>query len=205
MKKEVRYFCDSCKNFGSMKIDQARREPLTVACWNCKENASLFADSVLSQRIQSPSKVCFRCGTVVVKEISKKFNKAIQMCQKCSDEAKSRFYLEESKGTKIADEMLCPVVYFLQPKEGGNIKIGFTRTLYKRFNEIEACSPLLLKIILVIGGPKSLEERLHLKFRKHRVHYEWFKPHDDILNFVDMYTNLKRRQELNKFRANKRI
>ncbi len=105
-------------------------------------------------------------------------------------------YIELSKDARIADEELQPVVYFLQPEAGGNIKIGFTRTLYKRFREIQACSPLPLKIILLINGTEYLEQSLHSKFSRHRVHYEWFKPHKEILDFIDRRTNLKRRREL---------
>ena len=196
VEKTVTYLCDSCKNMGYLKIKQTKPEPEAVKCWNCKAMANLFTDSVLAQRIQATDSSCFRCGTAVAEETPKRFTKSIQMCYQCSEVTRSRRYLELSEVTYVVDEKLWPVVYFLQPKEGGNIKIGFTRTLYKRFREIQACSPLPLKIVLLINGTEYLEQSLHSKFRKHRLHYEWFKPHKEILDFIDSRINLKRRREL---------
>lgn len=192
VEKTVAYLCDNCKNIGYTTIKQASPEPATARCWNCKARANLFISSALLQRLQEPSSSCFRCGAAIAEEPAKRFAKSIRMCHQCSEAVRSRSYLGVSESTSVADKELWPVVYFLQPKEGGNIKIGFTRTLYKRFGEIQACSPLPLKIILLIDGTEYLEQSLHSKFHRHRVHYEWFKPHEEILDFIDRYTNLKR-------------
>lgn len=170
VEKKVTYLCDNCKNIGYITIEQTSSEPATVKCWNCEARANLFTNSVLLQRVQEPSSNCFRCGTAIAEERSRRFTKSIQMCKQCSEAVRSRSYLGVSESTSIADKELWPVIYFLQPKEGGNIKIGFTRTLYKRFREIQACSPLPLKIILLIDGTEYLEQSLHSRFRRHRVH-----------------------------------
>lgn len=63
--------------------------------------------------------------------------------------------------------MMESYVYFMQNDNDGSIKIGFSRQLHERIKASE----------------------LHEQFAGHRIQGEWFKPHDDILKFIETYAN----------------
>lgn len=81
--------------------------------------------------------------------------------------------------------------YFIQSGEGGNIKIGRAFDPQKRLHDLQCGSGKKLILLATIeGGAK--EHELHVKFKQHRTHGEWFAPHPDLLAFI---ANVKSSQE----------
>lgn len=77
-------------------------------------------------------------------------------------------------------------VYFVQQVGGvGPIKIGFSYMVKSRVDDLQIGSPVQLCIVAV-KSPASLsdESRLHKKFSHLRCHGEWFRPADDLLEYI---------------------
>jgi len=96
---------------------------------------------------------------------------------------------------KVLGEGVFPhgeVVYFVQARGGGPIKIGWSTYLEKRLQEMRAHSPLPLRVLLCVKGGLADEKILHQRFKEDRLHNEWFKPSERLLNYI---RSLKRRRE----------
>lgn len=77
-------------------------------------------------------------------------------------------------------------VYFIQGIEGGPIKIGIAGNVESRLKAIQACSPVLLRILYVAyNGGRELEERLHLYFSDLRLHGEWFEDGEGLVRAIE--------------------
>jgi hypothetical protein len=76
------------------------------------------------------------------------------------------------------------VVYFLRGSVTGRIKIGWSSDLEMRITGIQTGSEPV-EVLCTLPGSRTLEGHLHEKFDEHRVHGEWFNPHDEILQFVE--------------------
>lgn len=75
-------------------------------------------------------------------------------------------------------------VYFVG-SDLGPIKIGMAEDVQKRLASIQACSPSPLTLLATCGGGIKQERIYHKRFATHRLHGEWFEPHDDILAEVE--------------------
>jgi len=77
-------------------------------------------------------------------------------------------------------------VYFMQRADNSLIKIGHSIHPGLRKKQIEYGIGNKLKILHIIssGGP-DLERKLHNKFDSVRVHGEWFKPVDELLEYIE--------------------
>ena len=58
------------------------------------------------------------------------------------------------------------MVYFIQVMNDGPIKVGFTVNPKRRFKVIQGCNHEKLKMIAVIPGTHSLENRIHKDLRE---------------------------------------
>jgi Meiotically up-regulated gene 113 len=65
-------------------------------------------------------------------------------------------------------------VYFLHDKANRSIKIGFSSNVKERIEDLQIGNSSELVLIGTIKGGKSLEQTLHITFRKHRITGEWF-------------------------------
>jgi len=72
--------------------------------------------------------------------------------------------------------------YFIQSVCGGPIKIGHSRNPAKRVKVLSASSPVALRVVGVIQG--NQEEVLHRRFRQFRLHNEWFKVHNELVDYI---------------------
>ena len=80
-------------------------------------------------------------------------------------------------------------VYFIQPKQGGPIKIGMSNDVQRRLDLFEPMNPYPLKCLGVIRtGGARLEKSLHNQFQNSRLHGEWFGPTDDLLEYIESNT-----------------
>lgn len=80
-------------------------------------------------------------------------------------------------------------VYIVQAKKSGNIKIGWTRNLWKRLHQIQASSgdEIHLRYHFVGEDMRPIEIRLHKEFAANRLHGEWFAPAPDLLALIDTF------------------
>jgi len=77
-------------------------------------------------------------------------------------------------------------VYFLKSEHSGRIKIGFSRQLPRRIDEIKGASPEPVELLHVIpDASPDLESALHDKFHNLRIGGEWFEGSQDLLEYVD--------------------
>jgi hypothetical protein len=67
-------------------------------------------------------------------------------------------------------------IYFVQPVDGGLVKIGRADNPEKRLRDMQVGSPLKLRLCSYHQADTDMELRLHLLFSKYREHGEWFKP-----------------------------
>lgn len=72
-------------------------------------------------------------------------------------------------------------LYMIQSGDGP-IKIGISAAPARRLKDLQTAHPYPLKIVcLVKGGGAELEAHYHERFAAHRLHGEWFEPHEEIL------------------------
>jgi hypothetical protein len=76
------------------------------------------------------------------------------------------------------------VVYFLQGKIGGPVKIGWTLDMDNRLKQIQSYSPDKLTIVWSTEGTRSKEAHYHRLLKSNRIHGEWFKFTIEVLSFV---------------------
>jgi hypothetical protein len=76
-------------------------------------------------------------------------------------------------------------VYFIAPVGGGNIKIGHTEDIERRFRHIGSWSPVPLEIVASFDGSKLQEQKLHKRFASSRLHGEWFSPTPELLAVIN--------------------
>ena len=78
------------------------------------------------------------------------------------------------------------VVYLLKIKNKPQYKIGVTKDLNKRLNQISPKMPFELKIEHKIESDNiySLEEKLHNKFEDKQIKGEWFKLNENDVSYI---------------------
>lgn len=76
------------------------------------------------------------------------------------------------------------VYYIQQRRQGGLIKIGFTKDVNRRLATLETASSIGLRLLLVRPGTQREQLSLHKRFARDRVKGEWFKPSPYILNWI---------------------
>jgi len=85
-----------------------------------------------------------------------------------------------------ANEQIKDGVYLIQCGNLPYYKIGITRNLSKRINQMEIGVPLELKVIsyFIIDNAYEVEQALHRKFFKLRKKREWFELEKKDVNFI---------------------
>lgn len=66
------------------------------------------------------------------------------------------------------------VVYVIGSPKARPVKIGRSSDVLQRLRAMQPTSPVPLQILWIASGDSQLEAALHRRFRKQRVHYEWF-------------------------------
>lgn len=74
-------------------------------------------------------------------------------------------------------------IYFLQ-NGSGLIKIGFADDVEKRVAQIQPMAGENLSVLCVIDGGRKIETELHKRFSEFRHFGEWFKPSQEIMDFI---------------------
>lgn len=75
------------------------------------------------------------------------------------------------------------MIYFIQ-SASGPIKIGFTQSVPKRFQTLQTSSSEKLFLLAEINGNKTLERDIHNRFVHLKLNGEWFKPEQEIFDFI---------------------
>lgn len=76
-------------------------------------------------------------------------------------------------------------IYFVQGSDGGPVKIGRTLNIRNRVCELQVGYPF--GELRCVGAARGLirdEKRLHHHFSHLRMRGEWFRPDDDLLDYV---------------------
>ena len=69
------------------------------------------------------------------------------------------------------------LVYFIQEKNNGPIKIGFTsKSANNRLSALQTGSSADLEIVYTIEAEASYERYIHRVLKRERIRGEWFKP-----------------------------
>lgn len=76
------------------------------------------------------------------------------------------------------------VVYFIRSGDGP-IKIGLALDVEKRLRGLQTAHHEPLSVLAVTGGGQPQEIAYHRRFAAHRLHGEWFEPHEDILAEIE--------------------
>lgn len=118
-----------------------------------------------------------------------------KICPKCIPRSDSRVSIIQEfdrsyrviKLRRVCDacgfsEVADKVTYFVQAATGGPVKIGRTTKLKQRFADLKAGSPTDLQIVLVLFG--DFENEWHRRFSSARMHGEWFRPDEDLLDAI---------------------
>src|SRR5438067_407003 len=77
------------------------------------------------------------------------------------------------------------IVYFIQSKNGGPIKIGLSRRPVKRLKSLQIGRHDELQIVAQAQGTLADERGLHSKFAKYRLQGEWFEPCEELMALID--------------------
>ena len=77
------------------------------------------------------------------------------------------------------------MIYFIEAKEVGRVKIGWTNNLKGRLEALQTASPCRLEITLLLSGDMKRERELHEQFKEHRLHGEWFNVSLAITAFIE--------------------
>lgn len=75
------------------------------------------------------------------------------------------------------------VVYFARTWDG-LIKIGTTADVWQRVRNLRA------ELLGVVPGAYQVEASMHRRFAEHREHGEFFRPHRDLLAFIEDQTSM---------------
>lgn len=66
-------------------------------------------------------------------------------------------------------------IYFIEAVGLGLVKIGKSKALRGRIQQLKARTPCELRVLKVLPGRTAEEAHLHKLFAEHRVHGEWFR------------------------------
>ncbi|TET49112.1 MAG: hypothetical protein E3J58_05590 [Actinomycetota bacterium] len=76
------------------------------------------------------------------------------------------------------------MVYYIQAKDGGRIKIGYAEFPASRLKRLQMGSPVELILIAVQEGNHLTEKMIHNEFRHSRAHFEWFENTDELADYI---------------------
>jgi hypothetical protein len=76
------------------------------------------------------------------------------------------------------------MIYFAQLRSGGPIKIGYAKNAKRRFSQLQIGNSTTLKCLALIAGNEGDERLLHIKFAQDRIRGEWFKPTEQLREYI---------------------
>lgn len=79
-----------------------------------------------------------------------------------------------------------PMVYFMEGKKSGAIKIGYSRDPQARQKTLQSSNHEEIGVITFIAGDRHMERLLHDAFRDERIRGEWFRPSPRLMRFINL-------------------
>lgn len=76
------------------------------------------------------------------------------------------------------------MVYVIQQKNDGPIKIGESTSLVSRMTVLKQGNPYSFNFLAAVDGNTDLESALHQRFDRYKIRGEWFHPCREILNYI---------------------
>lgn len=77
------------------------------------------------------------------------------------------------------------LIYFLRFGKSGPVRIGFTKTtLRQRLRELQAGSPIPLRLLGTMNGTMGEEIELHRRFEPLRVLHSWYHSDPELLSRI---------------------
>ena len=76
------------------------------------------------------------------------------------------------------------MIYFIQGKESGNIKIGYSIQPDKRINNLQTAHYEKLEVIGLLHGSMEDESNIHKMFKEYHLRGEWYSPGGKLLEFI---------------------
>lgn len=75
------------------------------------------------------------------------------------------------------------VVYFVQAPSGA-IKIGWTGDLHRRMQNLQSATHETIEVLATLPGDAILEAHLHERFAECKLHGEWFRSSQPLLDLI---------------------
>ena len=76
------------------------------------------------------------------------------------------------------------MVYVIQQKNNGPIKIGESISLVSRMTVLKQGNPYSFNFLAAVDGNTDLESALHQRFNRYKIRGEWFHPCREILDYI---------------------
>jgi len=158
---------------------------ICYAIWRSQEKLCQFRNdsrfwSVLHNEVRKHSFKINDPHWQKVKEEKEKIEKKDNEQKERILKGKKIFALEEYKPGKGKN-----FVYFIQGEDGGPIKIGTSKNVENRLHALQTGFPHKLVVLAVIKGNDRIERGLHYKFKNYRLSGEWFKPAEELLEYIN--------------------
>ena len=80
------------------------------------------------------------------------------------------------------------MIYFVQSGKKGPIKIGKSNDPHERIGSLQISSSEPLTLLGVMDGDIKEEKNIHTKFLNYRIKGEWFKPSNNLIEFIKSNT-----------------
>jgi len=90
------------------------------------------------------------------------------------------------------------MVYYIQARHGGCIKIGYAEFPKQRLKTLQAGCPVELVLLAEHEGNHLTETKVHDRFFKTRHHREWFECTSELVDFISKNTTAYHRPCLDK-------
>jgi hypothetical protein len=98
-----------------------------------------------------------------------------------------RLAVKEGYRAALTDDPTAGWVYFVKLGDATSVKIGFSFNPVRRFQHLQAGTPVPLVCMGVIFGGRREEARLHAKFKGERVSGEWFRASPALLEHIKIH------------------
>lgn len=96
-------------------------------------------------------------------------------------ESRQRDVIDVRKGNKPRRQGW---IYFIGA-DSGPIKIGFTCDVQERLKRLSLSSPRRLRVLAKVAGAIADERIYHARFKRQRLHSEWFERAPEILAEIE--------------------
>ena len=77
------------------------------------------------------------------------------------------------------------MIYFIQEGTTGPIKIGTSNNPRKRLEQLQTATHRKLRLIHYEEGGETREAVIHKWLAEYRIHGEWFRPAERLVNFIN--------------------